>query len=762
MATIRDLMIRLGVVADTEDGLDKAARSFDKFKVAAGAVGVAAGAALTKGIMDNMEIEAANDKLAAQLGANGPEAARLGKVAGELYAQAYGDSMDDVNSALKSVMQNISGMSTASDKDLQTVTASVMNLAQAFDHDLGETSVAVGQMLKTGMAANAQEAMDILTRGFQTGADKAGDLLDTFNEYGTQFRKVGLSGQEAMGLISQALQAGARDSDIAADAIKEFSIRAIDGSKSTAEGFTSLGLNWQTMASDMAAGGDRAKSAFDKTLDALRGVEDPVKRSAIAVQLFGTQAEDLGDALYAMDPSKAVNTLGQVGGAAQKMGDTLSDNATNKVEMMKRSMEQLVQQAVSSPGPLGQVAAGFVAFGEPALSAAGSVGMLAMSFGPLGVKALSAIGGVLTSLGAMAVSAATSTATVVAQIAIQGARWVWLGIQATAQAIRIAAAWLISMGPIGLIIAAVVALVALIVANWDKIKVAIGVAWDWVKEKTKAVWDWIVNAIKTAIDFVTKFFMPFAIVRLIIENWDKIKSVTENAWNFFVLVIKTGIQNAINAINFLASIPGKVAAWFGELKDAAIRKLAELIAWAAGIGSRLLDAMGRANQLLFNWGRDVIVGFWNGMVGMFNWLKNAIYNFFSSIMPDWVKDALGISSPSKVAMQWGNYTIAGFGIGFERGMGGVLKTASAAMTSLSDVMGAPVGPSFAMASPGAGYTSPTATSAYGAASPWSSGSGVVIQNMTLQFADDRDMYQKGQEFAEGLREYKRRGGVIPS
>src|SRR3546814_1114465 len=63
------------------------------------------------------------------------------------------------------------------------------------------TTRAVAKMIKTGLAKNAEEAFDILTRGAQTGANEAEDLLDTFSEYSTQFRKLGLDGKTAMGLL---------------------------------------------------------------------------------------------------------------------------------------------------------------------------------------------------------------------------------------------------------------------------------------------------------------------------------------------------------------------------------------------------------------------------------------------------------------------------------------------------------------------------------------------------------------------------------
>jgi hypothetical protein len=41
------------------------------------------------------------------------------------------------------------------------------------------------------------------------------------------------------------------------------------------------------------------------------------------------------------------------------------------------------------------------------------------------------------------------------------------------------------------------------------------------------------------------------------------------------------------------------------------------------------------------------------------------------------------------------------------------------------------------------------------------GGQVVIERLEVKFADDRNLYQKGQEFAAGLREYARRGGKVP-
>jgi phage-related minor tail protein len=307
----------------------------------AGAV-VGIGQAIGDALLEGLGNEVRGDVLAARTGLDEATVARLGQAAGEAYASNFGESIEANMETARAAVETGLLDPKATAQDAQAIIQSLSGVADILGEDIPNVARAAGQILRTGLAKDAQGAFDLIVKGQQAGLNVSEDLLDTFNEYGTQFRKLGLEGPEALGLVSQAVQAGARDTDIAADALKEFSIRAIDDSALTAEGFAAVGLSAEDMAAKIAKGGPEAADALDQTLDGLRAIKDPADRSAAAVALFGTQAEDLGEALFKMDLSSAVEQLGSVEGAAQSALDTLGDNTASKLESAKRNIEVAV------------------------------------------------------------------------------------------------------------------------------------------------------------------------------------------------------------------------------------------------------------------------------------------------------------------------------------------------------------------------------------------------------------------------------------
>jgi len=79
------------------------------------------------------------------------------------------------------------------------------------------------------------------------------------------------------------------------------------------------------------------------------------------------------------------------------------------------------------------------------------------------------------------------------------------------------------------------------------------------------------------------------------------------------------------------------------------------------------------------WGDSFIKGFVQGIVRLESWLKTQVSNFFRSNVVDPVKHFLGISSPSRLMAQFGQYTA----LGFAQGMTGNLHYVSRAASQMA-------------------------------------------------------------------------------
>lgn len=318
--------------------------------------GVAIGKAVFGAIQDGLQVEVGRDRLQALTGISEADALRLGRAAGEAYSNMFGESIEANMDTTRLALQFDIIDADTSTRSAQKVVEGLSGIADVLGEDVRPIAAAVTTLLSSGMAKSAENAFDLLATGAREGVNRGDDLIDTFTEYPAVFARLGLSGEEALGLMNQGLDAGARNSDIAADALKEFQIRATDASEASTVAFESLGFNAEEMTAKISRGGADARDGLDEVLIKLRETEDPVLRNAAAVGLFGTKAEDMGAALFAMDLSTAVDQLNGVTGAAQLMFDTLADNDATKLEQAQRNIE------VAADGIKGALAA---AFSEP-------------------------------------------------------------------------------------------------------------------------------------------------------------------------------------------------------------------------------------------------------------------------------------------------------------------------------------------------------------------------------------------------------------
>lgn len=659
---------------------------FKKAGAAFAAAGAAAGAVIVAGITEAMDQANITSTLQAQLGTTGKVAGEQGKIAGKLYSSGVSGTFQEAADAIKATVQAGLAPPGTTNTQLQAIATKAQDVANVFGQDLGGVTNAVSQLMRTGLAKNSAEAFDIITKGMQSGANKADDLLDTINEYSVQFGQLGLDGQTAMGLISQGLKAGARDADIVADAIKEFGIRATDGSKASSDAFKMLGLDAKSMSADIAAGGTRSRDAMDKVLDRLRkmGVDSDKARQIVAA-LFGGPGEDLGASLFALNMDTASKAMGNTKGAADKLGKTIRSGPSYEIQIFVRKIKQAFVETLGN-----QVLPIIVKFGQwintyvaPPLTA------IAITFGSVLIptftgliKAISSVVGWFKQMGlwlvpitiavvgftaAIAASAiATGITTAVFSVYAAVIRG-WTLIMRIATGVQIAFNAVMNANPVILIITAILALGAALVIAYKKSETfrnivngafqgiltvgkAIGAwfsgpfvrfftetipgAFQAVKNWIATNWPWILGALTGPIGLAVVW---------IIKNWDRITKFFTTAMGALRDAISTGL-NAV--VDFFKKLPGRILAavvGFGNLlvstgKNIILGLLRGQLSIARTITTWFqtnvfrptINFFSKAISWLVNAGKSVATGWLNGLWavarGIGGWLRNRIYN----------------------------------------------------------------------------------------------------------------------------------------
>lgn len=534
---IGELLARLRV---DEKGMDKGLKKGEsKFKEFSGKVtklmlgmGVAAAGALAAGLLGALDKEAVGAKIAANIGQGAEQAHAYGASAGRLYAEGWGESVEAIGDTLKEVAGSgiVDPKDTAAVEDL---TRRAQVLSEVFGQDVVGSVRAVQQLLRVGLVSSAQEGFDLIAAGVQGGLDKSQDLLDTINEYSTEFRELGLSGADAFGLLQQAVQAGARDTDTAADALKEFAIRSKDASTTSIDGFKSLGLNADKMTKQFAAGGKGAAAGLQTVLTKLQAIKDPIEQNRIAVELFGTKAEDLGNSLFAMNLDTAATSFANVAGAVDKAGQAVQLTDSAKLEQFKRQAQQTAQAIGADLIPY------LKDFGHWVQENQGWLKPLVITLGALAVV-ITAI-----NLAQKAWAATTAAWAVVTEVAA-GAQWLFNAA--------------LLANPITWIVIAIIALIAVIVLIATKTTWFQQIwkwAWGGIKTAALAVWGWISGTLWPGIKSVFQAIGQAAMWlwhNAIEPAWHGIQAVIGFVTNIVMSLINLMIYGYKNGL-------GKVISW---------------------------------------------------------------------------------------------------------------------------------------------------------------------------------------------------------
>lgn len=344
------------------------------------------------------------------------------------------------------------------------------------------------------------------------------------------------------------------------------------------------------------------------------------------------------------DAGRAVAGLKETGDAATSMGkdfdkaskdvkelgDKMGDNAS-KSSQFAGGIGDIGGALAQVPGPLGAIGTGMEALGPSLMGAVGAFDLLELATNS----------NIVTSLRQKAATVASTAATVAQNIATKAAA---------------AGQWLLNAAmtanPIGLIIIAVVALVAAFVLLWKKSEtfrdIVLG-TWSAIKTGAMAVFNFLKAYFIGVFNvYKTIFLKGIAAVRAV---WEGLK------WLF-----TRAVEIGTSIVDWFKALPGRLIAAVGNLLTTLKTKGAELIAgmlsgiknawtslkeWVAGIGKRILDAIGNITNDFLSVGSNIVAGIKSGITNGWDkfmaWLKDKILGIVKNSMK-W----LGIGSPSKV------------------------------------------------------------------------------------------------------------------
>lgn len=576
-----------GVGDDADDAGDQAGERFggsfaSKAKIALAAAGLAIGASLVKGTLDAINQEATNDQLAARLGLDPVDAGRVGEIAGNLYAAAWGDSIGQVSTALGEVYASFDGANLG-DAQLETLTAQALDLAKVFETDVNSVIRASSALLDTGLVGSATDAFDLIATGFQESGSRGEDLLDTFTEYSNQFADFGVDALSFTELLVAGLEGGARSTDGVADAVKETFLRVTEGSSAALGALSELGVPLDDVLQKINDG--QGAAAFADIAREITGLEDKTVAARLAQDLLGGAYEQVGlKGLAAMADFEGA--VGDVTGSAQELSDVLNDNLAVRFEALKRTGfqglaaigEQVIPVLETIVSGVEQVV---TAFGEDGL--AGVTDLLREKLEPVfgfisdNASLFALVGGAILSVlvPAFVAWAISAGAAAIATIA--------------------AAAPVIA---IGLAIGALAAAVVYAYQNWDFFRTAVDAVAGFIKNT-------LVPAIVSVVGWIGAGLVP-AIVSVVGWIVDNLVPAIVSVAGFFIDLGIAAYQLHLDIVDVFEAIVGFVRELPGRLLSA-----------AAGLWDFITEPFRDAMNAI----RDL----WNSTIGG-----------FSFTVPDWI------------------------------------------------------------------------------------------------------------------------------
>lgn len=244
------------------------------------------------------------------------------------------------------------------------------------------------------------------------------------------------------------------------------------------------------------------------------------------------------------------------------------------------------------------------------------------------------------------------------------------------------------IGPVGkvaLIVGALVALGVLLWKNWDKIKEKaaqlgnwISEKWNGIKEATANTWENVKTTVSDKWNSLKETVLGIgpAIREGISNTWENIKTGAVEGWNSF----KEGVANVIigavewiketwnNTVEWFSTLPSRLyekgVEMFNSLKDGIAEMKDTVVSKVKEVGTGIIEKAKELPGEMLQIGKDIMSGLADGIKSMITAPVRAIKGAAEKIA-DGIRNKLKIKSPSRVMIEYGEFTTEGLAKGIE-------------------------------------------------------------------------------------------------
>lgn len=198
---------------------------------------------------------------------------------------------------------------------LETMRNSIAATADTMGKDFKDV-LGTADNLMANFHLSGEQAMDVINKGFASGADLSGDMLQKIQQYAPTFHDAGISADEMVAIIQQTRSGIFSDKGL--DIIDMASKKIREMSSGTASSLDAIGISSKQVQQDLANG---TKSTFDV-----------IQEVSTKMKNFGADSQQVGDVLK--------NVFGKQGAQAGiQLIEQLDTMSTSLDEVKKQTGE---------------------------------------------------------------------------------------------------------------------------------------------------------------------------------------------------------------------------------------------------------------------------------------------------------------------------------------------------------------------------------------------------------------------------------------